>query len=198
MSEKAISVAAKAGAGNARDVKSKMSARIRERVNQDYGGPDSLRRAVLTMVAEERYDEAIAEIRRYESSRPEYPEFANRSKRFFAYSDGLINGIRAKRSLPGVHMLAMAKQQELNDRAMQHFDDLRATLKRIEQIEREVKLEDVRSTVWVVKAVVYSVMAILAVGLLIELSRGVIGTADAVLDSAASDGTNWLFDKLGI
>ena len=31
----------------------------------------------------------------------------------------------------------MAKQQEMFDRAMDHFDDLKVTLKKIEQIDRE-------------------------------------------------------------
>jgi hypothetical protein len=92
----------------------------------------------------------------------------------------------------------MAKQQELFESALSHFDDLRVTLKKIEQIEAEVRLEDVRSTVWVVKAVVYSVSALLLVGFLLEISRGVLPAAEVVLESAASDGTNWLFDKVGI
>lgn len=192
------SVAAAAAAGTAREFRTKMAQRIRERVMQDYGGPDTARRAVLTLVAEERYDEALVEIKKYAASRPEYPQFAERAARYLSYSEGLINGIKAKRSFPGVHMLSMSKQQELYERAMQHFDDLRATLKRVEAIEREVKLEDLRSTVWVVKATIYSAIALLAVAVMIELSRGVVSSADAVLESAASDGTNWVFDKLGI
>lgn len=181
-----------------RDAKSKLAARLRERASADFGAPDSATRAILSLVAEERYDGAIAELKRYADSKPEYPQFLERSARYLEYAQGLVAGIKAKRSFPGVQNLAMAKQQELYERALAHFDDLRATMRKIEQIEREVRLEDVRSTVWVIKALVYCVSALLVAGFVVELSRGVLPSANVVLDSAASDAANWVCDKLGI
>lgn len=190
--------ASPARTGEPKEFKSKIAARIRERAALDHGTPDSLRRAVLTLVGEERYESAVEELRTCIDSKPEYPQFKVRCERYVDYAVGLVNGIKAKRSFPGVQMLAMAKQQELYERAMSHFNDLRVTLKKIEQIDHEVRLEDIRSTVWVVKAVVYSITAVLALAFLIEISRGVMGAANLVLEGAASDSTNWIFDKLGL
>jgi hypothetical protein len=92
----------------------------------------------------------------------------------------------------------MSKQQELFDRAMEHFEDLKVTLRKVEQVDREVRLDDVRSTVWVVKAVIYSFFALVAVGILIEMSHGVLPSLGIVVDDAASRIINHIFDSIGI
>jgi hypothetical protein len=75
---------------------------------------------------------------------------------------------------------------------------LKATLRKVERIEAEVRLDDVRSTVWVVKASIYCIFALLVLGFLLELSRGVLPAATIVVDDAFGHVTNAVFDKLGM
>jgi uncharacterized membrane protein YccC len=180
-----------------RELTTKFSARMKASV-RDIGQVDTMRHTILSFVATENYERAIEELHRYCESKSAYPQFSVRSERYSKYAVDLINAVKAKRSFPGLQHLAMSKQQELFDRAMEHFDDLKATLRKIEQIDREVKLEDVRSTVLVVKAMIYSAFAVLVVGFLMEISRGVLPAAFVVLDSGFGDLTNWLFDKIGL
>lgn len=166
--------------------------------SEDLGRADSLRHTILTLVSEEDYPRAILRLKEFQESKHEFPQFSARAARYVSYATDLINGIKAKRSFPGVQALAMSKQQELLDRANEHFKDLTATLRKIEQIDREVRAEDVRSTVWVIKALMYGLVAILVVALMRELSRGVLPSAGIVADDFINRFTDWLFDTLGI
>ena len=198
MSNKAMDIALRAGENiQAKELGSKLSARIAASV-KDVGQMDSLRHTILSHVAGEQYDRAIGDLKAYAAAKSEYPLFDVRAGRFVSYAIDLINAIRAKRSFPGLNQLAMSKQQELFDKAMSHFDDLKATIRKIETIERDVKLEDVRSTVLVVKAIVYSLFAFLILGFFLEISRGVLPTAFVVVDSSFGEITNWFFDKIGM
>ena len=198
MSNRSIDIALKAAEHQtAKEMTSKFSARLAASV-KDVGQVDTVRHTILTQVASENYERAIEELRRYVESRGEYPQFKARAERYITYSIDLINAIKAKRSFPGLQHLAMSKQQELFDKAMAHFDDLKVTLRKVEQIDREVKLEDVRSTVLVVRALIYCVFALLVLGFLLELSRGILPTAWVVVDSTFGNVTNFVFDKLGL
>lgn len=179
-----------------REMNSKISQRMRASVSD--GGSNSVRAVVLGMVASENYAAAVEEIRAYVDSRNEFPQFRYRAEKYLSYSIDLINAIKAKRSFPGLQHLSMSKQQELHDRAMSHFEDLKATLRKVDHIDKEVKLDDVRSTVWVVKALIYSVFAVLILGFLLELSKGVLPAATIVVDDAFGRFINFIFDKLGL
>lgn len=180
-----------------REVNSKISARMRAAAN-DIGGPNSDRARILVLVANENYTQAMEEIQSYAQSKSDFPQFRARCERYLSYSVDLIHAIKAKRSFPGLQHLSMSKQQELHDRALAHFDDLKATLRKVDQIDKEVKLDDVRSTVWVVKASIYCVFAVLTLAFLLEVSRGVLPAASVVADDAFGEITNLVFDKLGL
>lgn len=179
------------------EMNSRLSARMSASV-RELGKVDSFRHTVLSHMARENYEGAIHQLEIYLSSKSEYPQFEARAGRYLRYAKDLINAIKVKRSFPGLEHLAMSKQQELFDRAMEHFEDLKATLRKIEQVDVQVRLDDVRSTVWVVKALIYSVFAILILAFLMELSRGVLPAASVLVDNAFGDVVNFVFDSLGL
>ncbi len=179
-----------------RDMESRISARMRKSMSE-HGDRDGIRSIILTNVTSENYERAIEEFQAYVESRSAYPQFSLRAERYLTYTVDLINAVKAKRSFPGMHHLNMSKQQDLYDRAMSHFEDLKATLRKIEQIDKEVKLDDVRSTVWVVKALIYCVFTLLVLGFLLEISKGLVPAANIVMDDSFGSFTNLVFDKLG-
>jgi hypothetical protein len=180
-----------------REMNSRIAAKMRASV-QDAGHVDGLRATILGRVAGESYDGAIADLKAYIDSKSEYPQFKERAERYLNYAVDLVHAVKAKRSFPGMQHLSMSKQQELFDRAMEHFEDLKATLRKVEQIEHEVRLDDVRSTVWVIKASVYSLFGLLVLAFLLELSRGVLPSAAIVVDDTFGGLVNWTFDKIGL
>ena len=198
MKSQSLDVALKvAEAHQERELGSKISARMRQSM-REHGDRDGIRSIILSNVAAENYDVAMTEIKKFVDSKDDYPQFRIRSERYLSYAGDLVNAIRAKRSFPGLHYLSMSKQQDLYDRAMSHFEDLKVTLKKVEQIEKEVRLDDVRSTVWVVKAIIFCVFAVFVLGFIIEVSRGIVPSASIVADDFFGHFTNFVFDKLGL
>lgn len=195
---KAIDIALKAAEQqHEKELNSKLQARMNA-ATRDMGKIDSFRHTILSHVASENYQRAIEELNGYVEVKKEYPQFRQRAERYIKYAVDLTNGIKAKRSFPGMNQLSMSKQQELYDRAMSHFDELKMTLKKIEQIEVEIRLDDVRSTVWVVKALIYSFFAVLVLAFLMEISQGVLPSVSILVDDGFGQLTNWLFDELGL
>ena len=176
---------------------SKFSARMKASV-KDLGQVGTVRHTILTYVATEGYAKAAEELNGYVESKSDFPQFASRVERYVSYAVDLINGIKAKRSFPGFQHLSLSKQQDLSDRAMDHFEDLKITLRKIEQIEKEIRLEDMRSTVLVIKALMYCCMAILVIAFVKEVSRGVLPTAGIVVDTMFGDLVDKVFNLLGI
>lgn len=180
-----------------RELNSKLSAKMKASAS-DLGSSDSFRGRISGHVASENYERAIEALQEYMASKSEYPQFIERSERFVRHATDLIHAVKAKRSFPGLQHLSMSKQQELYDRAMEHFEELKGALKRIEQIEREVRLDDVRSTVWVIQAFIYSVFAVLIFAFLLEISKGILPAAQVVVDDVFGTIVNVVFDKLGV
>jgi hypothetical protein len=165
-----------------KEITSKFSARMQASL-RDVGDIGTMRHTVITLVASENYQKAISEIEKYIESKSDFPQFQEKTRRYVQYAIDLINATKAKRSFPGLQYLAMSKQQELFDRAMDHFDDLKLTIKKVEKIE--------------IKALIYCCFALLVLGFLIEVSRGVLPAASIVVDDLFGTLTNKLFDLIG-
>jgi len=165
---------------------------------REMGRADTLRYNVLVFVVEENYDRAAHELKNFLEIDSAYPNFKRRIERYVNHAVDLVNAIKAKRRFPGVHSLTMAKQQEIVDKFHDHFHELQTVLKRIERIEKEIKVDDVRSTILVVRAVVNAAFAIAILAFFLEGSKGLIMDAVVVADDAVLSTTDFIFDKLGI
>lgn len=174
-----------------------MTVKMKQAV-QALGKVNNLRHLILTKVTEEKYDLAIEELQSYLDSKPEYPSFKERTKRYGSYSIELIQAIRAKRSFPGWNALNMAKQKDLHDKAIEHFDDLTATLKKIEVIEHEVRIEDVKSTVWVIHAFFLCILTLIVYWFFKDVSAALVESLALFAERGLDQGVDFLFDQLGI
>lgn len=155
--------------------------------------PEALRRSVLAYVAESEYDSAIEELQSFLESEFDYPLFRARAERYVRHSIDLVNAIRAKKNFPGIASLTRAKSQELKERTRSHYNELDQSLKRIEKVETQLRIDDVKSTLWVVKSVSYSLIIILLVGLSMDLMGGFYDTAVAVIDDSVLKAIDWFF-----
>lgn len=148
----------------------------------DLGSGDSLRRHILTWVLEGRYEKAIDELRVYLDSNSQYPGLKDKVHRYVNHSIDLIHAIKAKRSFPGVNSLTRSKQFELREKFIEHFKELQYILKTVEKIEYDIRLNDVRSTVYVVKAIWLAGISIAILGFWIEIVNGLAKTSLTVAD----------------
>ncbi len=159
------------------------------------GRAHTLRFNVLTYVVEENYDKAIDELNGFLKKDFEYPKFKERVERFIQHAVDLVNAIRAKRKFPGAQLLTMSKQHELNEKFAAHFSELQYVLKKVERIHDDVKLEDVRSTVWVVKALSTAATVIAITAFLLDIRNGLLHTTMFVMDDIFHHVTVWVFKQ---
>lgn len=159
----------------------------------DMGSPNSLRYIVLNWTLGEHYDQAIEKLKYYLESESEYPNFKARCERYVNHAVDLIYAIRAKRNFPGIGSLTRAKQQELAEKFKSHLKELKEILKKIEQIEGDLRIADARSTIYVVKSFWWAVVALLTGAFLLEFYSGIAPTAYIVIDDLSTKVVAWLF-----
>jgi hypothetical protein len=161
----------------------------------DLGRPDSLKYNILTLVINEEYDRAIRTLKEFIESDSEYPNFRVRIERYAMHSIDLIYAIRTKRNFPGLSALTRTKQQELKDKFLEHFNELRFMLRKIEDRIEDLRLKDVRSTGMVVKSFWFSLVVVFISGLFLELIRGLGYTLEIVFNAYVEKAFNLIFDK---
>lgn len=163
----------------------------------DLGTPDSLRYNILTWVLDERYDRAIEELKDFLERPSEYPNFKGKITRYINHCIDLIYAIKAKRSFPGIGSLTRAKQQELREKFKEHFKELQYILKTVEQVHGDLRVQDVRSTIYVVRALWFATVCILGLAFWLELTGGLASTSVVVVDDLFGQLANIIADKLG-
>lgn len=157
----------------------------------DMGRADSLRYNVISYVREENYDKAVQVLADFMQKPSEYPSFHRRVERFIEHAIDLVRAVEMKRNFPGVNRLTAARQQDLKLKVKQHMDELIYCLKKVEHVEMKLRVEDVRSTVIIVHAVVLCSFAVALVAFLIELSQGLAVNALVVFDDIFQELATW-------
>ena len=180
---------------------SEMHASLRRKLQdsqkKDQARMDSIRSTVLGSVVGENYDRARTELEDYVLSRTSFPGFQDRAQRYADHCSELIHAIKMKRNFPGLAALSLAKQQEVHEKVIQHFEELKHNLKLIERVEREHRLNDLRSTVWVVRTAAQVAVGIVAMAFMIDLRAGMFSSAITVIDVALDGTTTWFVNLFG-
>lgn len=164
----------------------------------DFGKQDQLRFQILMQVMDEKYEKSIEDLREYFLKPSIFPSFNRRIERYINHAIDLIYAIKAKRNFPGITQLTRAKQQELRDRFKDHFNELIIVLKKMEKIERDLKLEDARSTIYVVQALWISALCIMITWFVVEIYRGLAVTSFIVLEETFTRWVDLALDYLKI
>jgi hypothetical protein len=131
---------------------------------------------VLLCVSEKRYEEAVKLLDAYLKSRVSSKPFLRRTQQIFRHAEELIHAIETKKNFPNMSSLTQSKQEEVHQKSLENWEDLRICLRRLKTIEKDMATEDARSSIWVVKAVLFSFMVILSVFIISEGFRSFGGS----------------------
>lgn len=164
----------------------------------DAGRADSLTHAILSLIAHQNYDHAAKELELYIKEKKDYPQFESMAERHANHGKDLIHAIKTKRTMPGLESLSMAKRQEIYDQVLSHFNHLKNTLKQIETMEYGVRIEDLRSTVIVVRTATWCILALVGLSFVLEVYGGLYSTTGRVAMDIFDEGVDWMFDLLGL
>lgn len=159
---------------------------------------NKLRHAILHYVVDQQYQIAKRELQAFVSAKTEYPQFQDKANRYVEHCLDLISAIEAKRGFHGMNSLSFSKQQELFDKVIEHFDELTEFLKRIEFVEKDARLIDVRSTVWIVQTISVCAFSLLVFGFISEINGNVINTVISIIDSDLSVMAKAIYKLIGL
>lgn len=170
----------------------------RDRLERDYklkdlGEPDSLMNSTLQFVVDDNFDRAIHELGVYRELKSTFPLYIDRTERYFDHCVEVIEAIRTKRSVPTGNLPA-AKRQELSEKIFVHFHELSDSLSKIGSIENELKVEDAKSTVWVIQALFMAVFFLTLFAVVMEAWR----TMRIPVQVVFHDAVEWILQTVGI
>ena len=94
--------------------------------------------------------------------------------------------------------MTRAKQQELRDRFKDHFKELVYMLKKIEKIEKDLMIEDARSTIYVIRAFWFSVISLVLTWFLVEFFRGLAITGFVVITDYSEKIMDYVVKLIGL
>jgi len=157
---------------------------------------DSLSHGILGLVVREKYDRAKEELLAYVEAKNAYPVYQDRVRRYVNHCSDLVQAIEAKRTFPGLATLSLSKQQEVHEKVLEHFEELKQNLKHMERIERDCRLVDVRSTVWVLKSLSWTVALVVIAGIYLDLRSGTMSAFVTVVAKGIDDLSSWIVNHL--
>lgn len=162
----------------------------------DLGRPDSLRYNTLSYVSKEEYDRAIKILKDFIEKDSDYPNFRLKVERYALHSIDLIFAIRTKRNFPGLSSMTLTKQQELKVKCKEHFSELSLVLQKIERCLEELRLDDVKSTKIVVRAIWFSLLTVFLSAVFLDFSNGLLGAMFRVVDDQFETAVRYILGKI--
>ncbi len=164
---------------------------IREANKSDRAG--TLTHRIMMLIAYKSYSQAVAEVKDYIQMRSkEMAALYLGAHRYVLRIETLAKAIEKKRSMPHLEKQSAAKQQEIFELIKEYFNEMRGQVKGIEAVERSLMVEDVRATVWTVRAVAFSLIAILITGFLVDISTGAYDTIVNVIHDYVLQLCDWI------
>ncbi len=174
-----------------------LNRKLHESTKKDSGGKgDHLRRTILQLVVSEAYDLSKERLAGYVEAKVEFPAFQERVQRYIQHCSELIHAIQTKRNFPGLATLSLSRQQEIHEKVMEHFEELKHNLRQIERIERDHKLLDVRSTVWIIKSFSAVCIAIFLAAFIVDLKSGMLSSLVYSANLWINEASTWFVDKI--
>lgn len=157
------------------------------------GKADSLRNAILSMVADNRWVGATRELRIYQAYKTEQPGYDQSTKVYFDQCVDLIENIQKLMVTPSLKMLPFVKRQRIYDEVTRNFDRLKMLLSKLEQAENDIKVRDTRATNWFLRTFMVCVWMVFLAG---ATSEGM--DMDRPLEVICQDAAEIFFRILGL
>lgn len=146
------------------------------------GKVSSLRHIILSSVVDGNYDDAIHELRLYEDFNSQLPIFRIQAERYFSHCEELIRAIDSKIKFAESKSITRTQKQDLHAMIRKHFVGLSESLRQIEILENNIKVQDVRSTVWIIRALAVSTILILGSLAFIEARQTIVRPVLALIE----------------
>jgi hypothetical protein len=149
---------------------------------------DSLKTTVLSLAKAGNFESAKHELKFYQQQNETTPGFEFRTKHYFTHCYELLDAIHNLKHIPNFDNLRAAKQKQIRERIMTYGQDLSSILGRIDKVTNDLKIQDIRSTMWVLRTATLCGGAIIFTLAMIEA----ISTVGSPITTVANQIFNWL------
>jgi hypothetical protein len=158
----------------------------------EMGQADSTRFAVMNHIINLRYDKASEVVKEFVRRPSDYPNFEIKANNYANKALKTIEAIKLKRIYSQNPNLTAARNQEVLARVKDHLRELSFTLGRLEQVEKDLKIADSKSTVITVKTAVVCVCILVVLFFLLDISTGLGKMAITVVDDYYTKFINYI------
>lgn len=158
------------------------------------GRLDGLRYTILSLVVEGRYDTAIAEISFYANSDQKLQVFKSKAQRYLNHCEELIRAVESKIKFCQTRTITRSQKHQLYMMVMKHFHELTDSLKKIERIENDIRVNDLKSTVWVLKAFIMCLGIVIMFGMVQEA----VSSMQLPFMVVVNDSVEFIFRLIGL
>jgi hypothetical protein len=180
-------------AAKKQELQTQIHRRLRDKVQ--YGEREGLRQIILRLVVDGHYERANEELEEFVLSKTQYPRFEPRAAPFKNHCKDLIFAIESKRHFPGLSQLSSSKHQELFDKVVEHFEELKNVLIKIEIVEKEEKVKDLKSTLILVRAFWTCLFTIISFAFMLAfVNDGIAFSMNVVFDDVLSKTLEKVFE----
>ncbi|PIT98636.1 MAG: hypothetical protein COT74_13090 [Bdellovibrionales bacterium CG10_big_fil_rev_8_21_14_0_10_45_34] len=150
------------------------------------GRVDSLKNSILSFVANSKYDVARRELKVYRSYKISVPGYIARTTQMYEQSEFIISQIEQLGRSKEKPSLPLAQKQRIQEKLLGLFESLKSYLGRIEQVENDLKVRDLRASAWVLRTFVICVFVAFAVLASHEALSQVSGFVKVTIQKGAS------------
>lgn len=158
------------------------------------GRLDGLRYTILSLVVEGRYDTAIAEISFYANSDQKLQVFRTKAQRYLNHCEELIRAVESKIKFCQTRTITRSQKHQLYMMVMKHFHELTDSLKKIERIENDIRVNDLKSTVWVLKSLIMCLGVLIMFGMIQEA----VSSMQLPFMVVVNDSVEFIFRLIGL
>jgi hypothetical protein len=149
---------------------------------------DSLKSTVLGLAKSGNFDAAKREMKFYQQQNTSTPGFEFRTKHYFTHCYELLDAISNLKHIPNFENLRAAQQKQIRERIMTYGQDLSSILGRIDKVTNDLKIQDIRSTMWVIRTLTVCFALLIFVTALIEAFT----TVGSPLSTVANQIMTWI------
>ena len=162
--------------------------------NYVQGRADTLRNSILGFLVGGRYAIAKKELNTYATYKGKNPAYESATKGVFDHAQEIIDTMRELTENVELETLPRSKRQDTLFRTKRLFENMKHVLMRLEQIENDLLVEDVKSVIGFLRAASVCVFAVIVVVAISEAYT----TLGRPMEVMAMEASQWFFNLINL
>ena len=177
------------------DLEGKLQIQLEQKIQSLSG----IRYLILRHVMEGEYKRSKEELKKYAEMKQQYTRFLIRTEPYIKHSIDIINTIETKRKFINIKgMINRSRQKEMFSSILEHFDELKSFMNKTAEIAKEEELNDLKSTVFVIKILFLCLFTLFVISFLVLESISMLKSFYVIIDAFVNDLLGKLFSYLDL